>query len=323
MTSATANRIKVLFAALFWGVSFVATKAALQQVHPLTIIVLRFGLGILVLLFAVWQARLIRIVSKRDLLSLAVLGGLGVATQQGLQVTGLLFTTASSMAWLATLAPVFTAILAWLFLSEAFGSLKVLGLVMAFVGAVAVVTRGTFSSETLHLPSTTGDLLAVASALNWSIFSVASKPFLERLPPKLMMAYVMLIGWLIALPFWGAGQGWNEIGRLDTTGWTAIGFLGLFCSGLAYIFWYDALAEIDASEVAAFIYLEPLVTVVSAGIILGESVTLPTLLGGLLILLGVSLVNGHRALKNARITDGSRVRIMSRPRGAERDKNLE
>ncbi len=89
--------------------------------------------------------------------------------------------------------------------------------------------------------------------------------------------------------------------RLSPSGWLAIGFLGVFCSGLAYIFWYDALAEIDASQVAAFIYIEPLVTVVAASIVLSEAISLSTMLGGLLILLGVSLVNRNslRANKSA------------------------
>ncbi len=291
MTAETANRLKALAAALFWGVSFVATKSALRELHPLTIIVLRFGMGVLILLLAVWQAHLLKTVGRRDLLLLAILGAIGVAFHQGLQVTGLELTSASSMAWLVALNPVFTAILAWMFLSEVFGPLKVLGLAIAFVGAIVVVTKGTLSSDTLHLPSTTGDMLALASALNWAVFSVASKPLLKRLPPKLTMAYVMLIGWLIVLPFWGVGQGWSEIGQLSATGWVAIGFLGVFCSGLAYIFWYDALAEIDASQVAAFIYIEPLVTVVVAAIVLSEAFTFATFLGGLTILFGVSLVN--------------------------------
>jgi drug/metabolite transporter (DMT)-like permease len=291
MTSETTNRLKALAAALFWGVSFVATKAALREVHPLTIIVLRFGMGVLILFLAVWQTRLVKTVGGRDLVPLAILGAIGVAFHQGLQVTGLELTSASSMAWLVALNPVFTAILAWRFLSEIFGPLKVLGLAIAFVGAIAVVTKGVLSPETLHLPSTTGDLLALASALNWAVFSVASKPLLRRLPPKLMMAYVMLIGWLMVLPFWGAGQGWNDVSHLTATGWVAIGFLGIFCSGLAYIFWYDALAQIDASQVAAFIYIEPLVTVVVAAIVLSEAFTLATFLGGLTILVGVYLVN--------------------------------
>jgi drug/metabolite transporter (DMT)-like permease len=299
MSSETTNRLKALAAALFWGASFVATKAALREVHPVTVIVLRFAMGLLILAFAVWRLRIFQVLAARDLAYLALLGAISITIHQGLQATGLQFTSAGSMAWLVALTPVFTAILAWIFLSEPFGMVKVVGMVIAFGGAVLVVTKGMLSGETLHLPATTGDFLALASSLNWAIFSVASKPALKRLHPTLMMMYVMLIGWLLLLPLFAAGSAWSEIALLSPAGWLAIGFLGIFCSGLAYIFWYDALAQIDASQVAAFIYLEPLVTVVVAAVVIGESFTPVTFLGGLTILIGVYLVNRPRARRTA------------------------
>ncbi|MBI5305031.1 MAG: DMT family transporter [Chloroflexi bacterium] len=291
MSTDTLNRAKALIAAVLWGASFVATKTALRDVSPWTLIVVRFAFGVAILAFAVWRMRLAKRVSLRDLLLLAVLGFIAITIHQGLQATGLTFTSAGSMAWLVALSPVFTALLAGMFLAELFSVTKIFGLVIAFAGAIIVVTKGDFSGDALHLPSTLGDLLALASALNWAIFSVASKPVLRRLPPTLMMAYVMAIGWLIILPFWGVAQGWNEIGNLTREGWIAIAFLGIFCSGVAYIFWYDALAHIDASQAAAFIYLEPLVTMVIAAFVLSEPIMPITLFGGVTIILGVYLVN--------------------------------
>jgi drug/metabolite transporter (DMT)-like permease len=252
-------------------------------------------MGVLVLAFAVWHLRIFKPVAARDLFLLASLGMFAIAIHQGLQATGLQFTSAASMAWIVATTPVFTALLAWLFLAEPFGVARVIGLVIAFVGVLVVVTKGVFTSDTLRLPSTTGDLLALVSALNWSIFSVASKPMLRRLPPALMMAYLMFFGWLMTLPFFAAAQAWNDLPNLSIAGWSAITFLGVFCSGIAYIFWYDALAVIDASQTAAFIYLEPFVTVVVAAMILGEAFTPVALIGGLTILLGVYLVNGPTA----------------------------
>jgi drug/metabolite transporter (DMT)-like permease len=302
MSSNTLNRIKVLIAVLFWGASFVATKAALREIHPVTLITLRFGMGIVILFAVVWQKHIFRWVGWRDLAVLALLGAISIAIHQGLQSNGLLFTSATSMAWLVALTPVFTAVLAWLFLSESFGTVKIIGLMIAFVGAIAVVTKGAFNADTIHLPSTTGDLLALASSLNWAIFSIASKPMLKRLPPTLMMAYVMFLGWLFVLPFFAASQAWNDLNLLTAPGWSAVSFLGLLCSGVAYIFWYDALAQIDASQVASFIYLEPLVTVAVAAAVIGESFTLAGFLGGMTILLGVYLVNRPVGLQKASVS---------------------
>jgi len=88
-----------------------------------------------------------------------------------------------------------------------------------------------------------------------------------------------------------AGPGLSEIPRLTLNGWLGLGFLGVFCSGLAYIFWYDALQVIPASQLAVFLYVEPLVAVVVAAAILRERITPPALLGGTIILFGVWIVN--------------------------------
>ena len=66
--------------------------------------------------------------------------------------------------------------------------------------------------------------------------------------------------------------------------------LGIFCSGLAYVFWYDALQEIPAGQLGVFLYLEPLVTVLVAALLLNEAILLSSLLGGFLILSGVWIV---------------------------------
>lgn len=306
MSAANSARLKAFLAAVIWGASFVATKAALREVHPITIIVLRFGMGVLVLAFVVWHRRVFRLVAARDLLLFALLGLLAIAIHQALQATGLQFTSAASMAWIVATTPVFTAVLAWLFIAEPFGVARVIGLAIAFAGVLLIVTKGVFTADTLRLPSTTGDLLALASALNWAVFSVASKPMLRRLPPALMMAYLMCLGWLMTLPFFAAVRAWNDLPNLSLDGWLAIAFLGVFCSGIAYIFWFDALAVIDTAQTAAFIYLEPFVTVLIAAILLDEVFPLISLIGGLTILLGVYLVNRPvklRAAMGANVSD--------------------
>ena len=64
-------------------------------------------------------------------------------------------------------------------------------------------------------------------------------------------------------------------------------FLGIGCSGLGYLFWYGALERIEVSRVAAFLYIEPLVTLLAAVVLLNEPVSATTILGGLLVLLSV------------------------------------
>jgi drug/metabolite transporter (DMT)-like permease len=104
-----------------------------------------------------------------------------------------------------------------------------------------------------------------------------------------MMLYVMAGGWLAtALPWVVAGRV-SEAARLSASGWVSLVFLGVLCSGLAYVYWYDALRVLPAARVGALLYLEPLVTMAVAGALLGEVVTVGSIVGGGIILLGVQL----------------------------------
>ena len=88
-----------------------------------------------------------------------------------------------------------------------------------------------------------------------------------------------------------AGKNYLEIPHLSLNGWEGVAFLGIFCSGLAYIAWYDALQALSTAETGVFLYIEPLVAVVVAFLILGEAITRASLVGGGIILFGVWMVN--------------------------------
>ena len=102
-----------------------------------------------------------------------------------------------------------------------------------------------------------------------------------------MMLYVMGSGWLLGTIPWVLVGGPAEIARLTPDAWVGILFLGVFCSGLAYIFWYDALRALPAAKVGSLLYIEPIVTMVAAAAMLGEAVTPAAIAGGAVILVGV------------------------------------
>ena len=282
--------LEALFAVVVWGASFIATKVALREVSPITIIWLRFGMGVIVLGLLVARRRQFAMPKYKDLGYFSLLGFLGVTFHQWLQSNGLVTAQASTTAWIVSTTPVFMALLGWLILKEGLGWLRATGIAIAALGVLMVVSHGDWSSISAGRFLTTGDVLIMLSAPNWAIFSVLSRRGLQQNPPARMMFFVMSVGWLFLSLLLLTGPGTSEIGRLQWDGWVAIGFLGIFCSGLAYVFWYDALQEIPAGQLGVFLYLEPLVTVLVAALLLNEAILLSSLLGGFLILAGVWIV---------------------------------
>ena len=277
-------------AVALWGVSFVATKAALDELTPVTLVFTRFGLGTGLLLGLV-ALRGGAVIPPRDAWPpLALMGFVGIFVHQMLQAHGLTLTTAVHTGWLIGLIPIWSALLARMLLGEAFGGMKSAGLVVGFLGAALVVTRGSISADVLGLPTTRGDVLILASTLNWAVYTVLGHATIRSLGALRATAGTMLFGWLLLAPFFLAGAGWTEYASASATTWIAVAFLGLACSGVAYVLWYEAIRGLETSKVASFLYLEPLVTVVAAFFLLGETLTLSTAAGGLFVLVGVALV---------------------------------
>jgi drug/metabolite transporter (DMT)-like permease len=274
-----------------WGGSFVATKVALRDISPVTVIWLRFGMGFVILGLGVLARKQFAIPTRKDALYFALLGFLGITFHQWLQSTGLTTAQATTTAWIVATTPVFMALLGWLVLKEKLGALQAVGILVAALGVLVVVSNGDLRTFSTGQSGTFGDLLILISAPNWAIFSTLSRQGLSRHPAARMMFYVMGFGFLFTTLQLFVGPGLTEIGRLTLNGWVGVTFLGVLCSGVAYIFWYDALQAMPVAQTGAFVYIEPFITVLVAAVVLGEPFLLSSLLGGAAIIFGVWLVN--------------------------------
>ena len=283
--------LEVLFAVIVWGASFIATKIGVKDVTPITVIWLRFGMGVLILGMAVFARREFAWPAKDEWAYFALLGLLGITWHQWLQSNGLVTAQASTTAWIVATTPIFMALLGWLVLKETLSMGQVGGIALAALGVLIVVSNGDLISVFGGNFGTRGDTLIMLSAPNWAIFSTLSRRGLKKHPAARMMFYVMTFGWLFSSIGFFAGGNFSQIFILTVNGWIGVAFLGIFCSGLAYIAWYDGLQAISASQVGAFLYLEPLVAVVVAAVVLSEPITWFSLAGGMVILLGVYMVN--------------------------------
>ena len=284
-------QLKLVAAIAVWGGSFIATKLAVGEVSPVVVVWSRFLIGLIILGWFAWRHGELAIPTWKDGLEFAFLGFMGITLHQWLQSSGLVTSEAATTAWIVSTTPVFMAVLGWLFLKEHLGIAGTFGIVLAALGVLLVVSKGSLAGMFSGSFGRPGDILILISAPNWAIFSVMSRPALQRHSAIKFTFYVLLFGWLFTSLQFLAGRYWNEFSQLTSTGWIAIAFLGVLCSALSYIFYNDGLQSLPASQVGAFLYLEPLVSTLVAAVVLSEQIVLATLAGGALILLGVWQVN--------------------------------
>ncbi len=282
-----------LGAVIFWGFSFIATKVALREIHPVTLLTLRYMIGALFLLLAQYSRdkAFLKIFSYRDWIQIFLLTVVGVTGLGLLQAYGLLYTTAINTGWIIAINPIFITLAARLFLRETITIRKISGILLGFFGIFLIISKGVFSFSLFHSSSILGDLLVLTSAIAWTTFTVGGKGILSRFTPLSTVTVIMISGFLIILPLSFLKGGWNNLPYLSAPTWIGIFFLGIFCSGLAYLFWYSALEKRDSSIVGMYLYLEPFVTLIGAYLLLGEEIRWITLMGGGMTLIGVYLAS--------------------------------
>lgn len=275
-------------AIIFWGASFIATKYLLDELTPEAIISMRLLLAIILL-------SLIALLTKKDFtinlkshLWIFFLALIAVF-HLWIQITGLKFTTASNTGWIIGTAPIFMALLGYIFFKEKLNLLKISGIIIAMFGLLLLVGKGNISN--IDLIKNKGDLLVLSSSFTWGIYSMVNKKVSLNYSPMMTILYLFIMMAVIIIPFNLNLKTYNSVIHLSAVGWISILFLGLLCSGAAYVIWAYSLRDMDSAKVGAFLYFEPFVTVISAWLFLKEEISLLMLLSGLIITAGVFLVN--------------------------------
>ena len=275
---------KALFVVCAWGVSFVATRMALETLTPVALVATRTIIGSAVLV-AIARFRGTRVLPPREALAPCLILGVIVAVHLLIQTSGLAYTSAINTAWIIGFIPVCIAIGARIFLQHRLEGIGWLG--------VAVATGGVLLLTMQEMPNFAharlGDLLVLASCVTWTAYTLLSvKPVarhgaLSMTVVPMMIAAVVLAGACVI-----GGRILCGVPTLQSV--SAIVFLSIICSGVAYLLWFSAVREHGPARTGAYIYLEPFVTLVVAWVTLGEPITPRTMVGGCFVLLGVHFV---------------------------------
>lgn len=275
---------------LFWGATFVSGRVLAQSYHPYSIAFMRFLVAVLFLfpILAYKKNENFKLTGLQ-VIKVFILGMTGIFAYNYFFFGGLKVVEAGKASMIIATNPVITATIAGIFLGEGFNLQKVIGVVIALVGAFTVITEGR-PWLILQLGLDQGELLLFGAVLSWVTYTLVGKIILKKLSPLKATAYACFMGTISLFPF-ALQHGLKDmIIQLSFQEFMHLFYLGFFATVLGFIWFYQGIKEIGAGRAAVFINLVPLFGVLSGALFLGERLALSLISGGIIVLIGVSLV---------------------------------
>jgi len=278
------TNILVVILGVIWGLAFVAIRTADFQLSPVNLTILRWliaSAGFLTL--APFYGKPKQPVQRHHIprilvVSLASVTGYHLSLNYAETIV-----SAGLAGLLISLGPIFVVVLSALFLKEKIGRRLTLALAAAMTGAVVLSLNAG-----LNFREITGPLAVVFSAFMYSVFAVGSKPLVKAYGALPTAVWVALIGTAFTLPLITVNF-ITQIQQLSTITWLSVIYLALLSTVVANVILYLLIGNRSVSRLSIQLYIVPLVSLVGGIVLLGEGVTILTVLGAILMFAGVAL----------------------------------
>ena len=284
MKETAKGHVSAFITILVWGTAFISTRILLSDFQPIEIIFYRFSLGLLVLMIA--YPRRLKGTAKKEELMFAAAGLCGITLYFLLEKIALTFTAASNVGVIVSVTPFFTALLAnWLLGNEK----PKLNFFIGFITAITGIFLISYNGVTVLEINPIGDILALSAAIVFAVYSILLRKIgqfgyntIQTTRRIFCYGLVLLAPLLLLFQF---EFGLERFARSANT--FNILFLGLGASALCFVTWNLAVRILGAVKTSIYIYLVPVITVVTSVIVLGERITWMSALGTILTLAGL------------------------------------
>lgn len=282
--------ILLIIATLLWGGNFAFGRAVANELSPFTLAFLRWIMALIIFFPIAWTSL------KRDwkqikahLPIVFVMALTGVVAFNTIIYIGLHYTTAINASLVNSTTPILIYILSYFFLKERLTKVQIIGTTISLTGVLLIISKGSFTSL-IQLSFNYGDLIVLAAAVSWSIYSLLLKQYANELPTQSTFLVNMMIGTIILIPFFI-----YELFNPDITiVWSvksisAIVYTGIFASIVSFVCWNIGVVRIGANKAGIYLNLIPVFATLFAVLFIGESLLMFQLIGGLFVVLGVYL----------------------------------
>ena len=283
--AALLTETSLILAAVFWGTNYAATKFAALAIPPISVVAVRFLVGGLLMYAALRVLEPESKLARKDLLSMAGLGCLGVAIGQTTFTFGVSLTSAANTGFIFATAPVWGLLFGFVLGLERPTWRGAAGVGLSILGVGVIFYEGL----RLEGESLIGDLLALLAAMGFGAYTVLSMRVLVRYSPLAVATYPILFGaplvLLVSIPFFTRLE-WEGVGM---GAWAAVVFSAVFATAFVFSAWQTGVSRIGANRVLVYQYLISLTGVASGIVFFGEMLDFEKLVGGAVTLFGVYL----------------------------------
>lgn len=283
-TNSISAYLAALITMLIWGTTFVSSKILLRSFTPVEILLMRFLLGYAVL-WLVYPHH-IRFGKPREESLLAAAGLCGITLYYLLENTALEFTLAANVGVIISVAPLFTAIFAHVFLKEERLNITFfVGFITALTGVVLITLNGSLALKLNPL----GDLLAFIAAAVWAVYSILMKKIsVSHQGTIAITRKVFFYGILFMFPAAVCLGFHPAIAKIpEAKNLFNLLFLGLGASAMCFVTWNFAVSRLGAVKTSVSIYLVPLITLTASALVLHEQITPMAVAGAILTIVGL------------------------------------
>ena len=272
-----------LGAASIWGGMYVVSKVVLEIIPPFTLVSVRLLLGALTLVLLL-VIRGVPSIPRKQFLQVLGVGFVGYGVSLSLQFLGTKLSTAANGSLVTSATPAFILIFAWILLKESITPVRLISLVLATLGVIAVIDP---RSAQLNPELFLGNLSLIGAAITWALYSVLVRKTTQTLDVLPFSLVAFLGGLPITIPAGAWELGTLGMGEITPGVIGGILFLGVLSTALAMVLWNTAFALVDASLASLTFFAQPVVGTLLGWLFLGEQITSLFLLGGFLIGLGL------------------------------------
>lgn len=284
----------ILSVVIIWGINYTIAKYGLLEFTAIEFTTVRMMTAAPLLLLLTFFIEKSLYMERKDIPRLIIVSVVGIVLYQTLFMETVKYTSATNASLLISISPIFTTVFAIFLKQEKFSSRKLVGSMIAFIGATLVLVAGHSLASSFY-----GNGIGLITSICWGLYPVLAGPLIKKYSALRVTAWSTLVGAIPLLLL--SGPHVFVMPFHITHGMTLFALLYsvFFVTVFGLVMWYVGVQKIGASHTMVYMYITPLVAVLFAAVWANEYVSFQQIIGGIIIFFGLWFVRSEKVEANS------------------------